>query len=364
MKKKILAFGLAACLALSSSVLAYGADATAATDGTISGSGSIEGYVEKDLFVFTAPTTSDVNFKLDPQELLKATSGTGKIDGTAFTSATAGYGEKVMFSTATANEYASKSQDITVVNKGQVAIDVAVTAKVTGLKKDGESGYDIKMVGDTSAADFDWGTDTAISMKLTPSTNTITGTTPGTPAAVTADVKYLTADADGVTVKETVAAAPDTAFELKKDGSGVYAYNLKADVSSIAFNEVIFNLEGAVNADANWKNYSADTSSALKVELAYTIDKHSDVPPIVENLTSDGTTDIVIETTEADVTSFTMVKGSKTSAQAANAANWSSEGNKLTLKATWIAAMKKASTWGAGSYSVKIGESTYNFTIS
>lgn len=276
MKKKLLALGMATCLALSGTTMAFGADQTAETSATIDGTGSIEGYVEKDLLVFTAPTTSDVNFKIDPQELLRKTSAADTLDGSALAE---GYGSSVMFSTPTANAWATSSQDITVVNKGQFDIDVTVNAKVTGLTKDGTDGYDIKMADD-SVSDF--GDETTISMKITPSTSTLTDTTEATKTPVTSDVKYLDASEKGVTVKQKVAAASDNAFKIEKDASGKYKYVFVDDLSTIAFNEVVFNLSGTVNTDANWKNFNNDAAKDLKVELTYKVEEHLDVETVTD----------------------------------------------------------------------------------
>ena len=276
MKKKILAFGMATCLALSSATMAFAADETAETSATIGGTGSIEGYVEKDMFVFTAPTTSDVNFKIDPQELLRKTNQSDTLDGSALAE---GYGANVMFSTATANEWATESQNITVVNKGQFDIDVTVNAKVTGLTKDGDDGYDIKMAEGNASS---YGDETAISLQITPSTSTLTDTTEATKTPVTSDVKYLDATEAGVTVKQKVEAAPDDAFEIIKEASGTYKYAFVSDLTSIAFNEVIFNLSGTVNTDANWKNFNNDAGKDLKVELTYTVEEHLDVETMYE----------------------------------------------------------------------------------
>lgn len=281
MKKKLLALGMATCLALSGTTMAFGADQTAETSATIDGTGSIEGYVEKDLLVFTAPTTSDVNFKIDPQELLRKTNAADTLDGAALAE---GYGSSIMFSTPTANAWATSSQDITVVNKGQFDIDVTVNAKVTGLTKDGTDGYDIKMADD-SVSDF--GDETTISMKITPSTSTLTDTTEATKTPVADDIKYLDASEKGVTVKQKVAAASDNAFKIEKGADGKYKYVFVDDLTTIAFNEVVFNLSGTVNTNANWKNFNNDATKDLKVELTYSVEQHVDAETITSVIGED-----------------------------------------------------------------------------
>lgn len=288
--RKILAFGMATMLTLSSTVMAFAADETTdPASGSVNGSGSLEGYVDKEVFTVTLPTTTDVDFKLDPQELLLATSSSANLDSAALA---AGYGDKVLF--VDGSDYLSKSKDITIINKSTFDVDVEVNAKLSGLTKEGEDGYAIQVM-DASADDFDFGTDTAITMALTPSTNTITGAAEGTAVAGTAT--YLTDDAAGVTVKSTVAKSADVDDAYEVTGTtGNYSYAIKADVSAVPFNEAVFNLSGTVNTAADWTNFSKDSAAALNVAVTYTVTKHVDGPQVsmdasgkitVSNLTAD-----------------------------------------------------------------------------
>lgn len=268
-QRKLLALGMATLMALSSTVMAFAADETAEpATGSVSGDGTLEGFVDKEVFTVTLPTTSTIDFKLDPQELLLATKSTAKLDGSALA---AGYGSKILF--VDGDNFTSKSADITVVNKSTFDVDVTIGAKLTGLSTDN---YNIDVL-DASADDFDFGDSTAITMAITPSTNKLTGTTPGTAVAGTATA--LTSAENGITLTETVAVSDDVDKAYEVTGTtGSYSYGLKADTSAVAFNTVTFNLSGTVNTAADWTNFSKATNAALGVEITYSVSKHSDSP--------------------------------------------------------------------------------------
>ena len=353
--RKILAFGMATMLTLSSTVMAFAADVTDPSNasGTIPGTGSLEGYIDKHVFTVTLPTTTSVDFKLDPQELMKATSSTAKLDGAAFAD---GYGDKVLFK-KDSTDFISKSNDITVINKSTFDVDVEVNAKLTGLTKDGDDSYNIKVM-DPTADGFAFGTDTAITMALTPSTNTITNTTEGTAVAGTAT--YLTDAADGVTVTQKVekAANVDNAYKVSKEASGYsYAFDTTA-AQAVPFNEVVFNLSGTVNKAADWTNFSKDTTAALAVQVTYTVKEHEDMPVF------DGTADVSIPVDETTVTSIKLTGADGTSATlSTNASIWSYASGAVTFKATWLNSAKVKDGWGTGEYTLTIGSSNYKFKV-
>ncbi len=269
--KKFIALGMAGLLTMSCATVALAADVTdpSAATGNVTGEGDLEGYVDKNVFTVTLPTVTTVQFVLDPQELILATlpeSSAPELDGAAFAT---GYADKILFKDGT--NYKTKSSDITVVNKSTFDVDVTIGAKITGLTKTGDGGYDVKVV----ASDADFGSDTAISMALTPSTNTLTGTTEGTPTAGT-PVALDGTDAGITTVsKVAVSTDVDNAYEVTKSGDA-YSYSMKADVSGVAFNEVTFNLSGKLNKTADWTNFNKDTTAKLSVGITYSVAKHVD----------------------------------------------------------------------------------------
>lgn len=298
-QRKLLALGMATLMALSSTVMAFAADETVEpATGSVSGDGTLEGFVDKEVFTVTLPTTSTIDFKLDPQELLLATKSTAKLDGSALA---AGYGSKILF--VDGDNFTSKSADITVVNKSTFDVDVTIGAKLTGLSTDN---YNIDVL-DASADDFDFGDSTAITMAITPSTNKLTGTTPGTAVAGTATA--LTSAENGITLTETVAVSDDVDKAYEVTGTtGSYSYGLKADTSAVAFNTVTFNLSGTVNTAADWTNFSKATNAALGVEITYSVSKHSDSHVSVSSISASANT---FDVTYPDgATSFTLVVNS------------------------------------------------------
>lgn len=347
--KKLVALGLASMMLLSTTTVAFAADASSApATGSIAGDGGIVGYIDKEVFTVTLPTTSDVNFTIDPQELKLATDATFKVDDNT---AQAGYGAKVLFENANKNSdgYATKSKAIAVVNKSTFDVDVKLDAKVTGLSKAGE--YDIKMVDDVSTA----GTDTAMSLKITPTTGTstkgaaISSGTVGT--AVT-----LNGTAEGVSVVQKVDTIEDpssaVAYEVGTDGSGGYVYKLKDNVESIAFEAVEFNLSGEVNTAADWSKFNEDGSKALKVELTYTIDKHVEGPQVT--MSADGLitiTGLTATKNLATMDDITLTADGTTYSPSTKNSTWN--GDSWTADNGGSATVQLATSWGKGNWNDK-----------
>lgn len=291
-QRKLLAMGMATLMAMSSTVMAVAADETSQpATGKVDIDGTLEGYVDLDVFTVTLPTTNTMAFKIDPQGLLFSTIGSSNLkvgDSEDAVSAPTDktYAENILFKSTKAgagdNDYVTKSAPITIVNKSTFAVDVTVEAKLSGLTKTGENGYDVKVVDPSAVEDgktFKFGDETAIYMSLTPTPGTIADTTitAGTPAAAS----YLTSDAKGVKIVNTVDPvddALDTVYDIKKGGDGKYTCTIKADVSSIDFKEVSYTLSGKVNTAADWTNFSKDETAKLSVAVTYSVSKHSDAP--------------------------------------------------------------------------------------
>ncbi|MFQ9192864.1 MAG: hypothetical protein ACLR6A_00540 [Candidatus Gastranaerophilaceae bacterium] len=309
-QKRVLAMSMATIMAFASTGMVFAEDVTdaAKATGSVDGTGTIEGYTETDVFTVTLPTTKKVNFKIDPQELLKAVSSSDTLDGIAFSAATAGYGKTVLFQDETsATKFTTKSADISVVNKSTFDVDVDVTAKVTGLTKEGENGYSIALM-DKDAEDFAFGTATALTLSLTPTNYVLTDTVSSDDTAGTATA--LTNAESGVSTKVTIQKSDKVtdAYEFVSE-SGSYKYKLKADVSTIPFKAVKFNLAGTVNTDADWTNFSKDTSSALKVDLTYSVSKHVEVTtPVFTAGTTKGTINYTSGSGDTALASIVSIK--------------------------------------------------------
>lgn len=328
-QKKVLAMSMATIMAFASTGMVFADDVTDASKatGSVDGTGTIEGYAETDVFTVTLPTTKKVDFKIDPQELLKAISSSDTLDGTAFSTATDGYGKTVLFKDETnANTFTTTSADISVVNKSTFDVDVDVTAKVTGLTKEGENGYSIALM-DKDAKDFAFGTATALTLSLTPTNYVLTDTASSDETAGTATA--LTNAEAGVSTKVTIQKSDKVteAYEFVKE-SGSYKYKLKADVSTIPFKAVKFNLAGTVNTDADWTNFSKDTSSALKVDLTYSVSKVRDSYVSVSSVSASANT---FDVTLPDGATSYKITGTKSSGSFA----WTA-GKQYTVSGTTV----------------------------
>jgi len=341
-RRKLLALGLAGLMIISSAMPVFAADATTEpATGSISGTGTIEGYVDKDVFTVTLPTVTTTNFSVDPQELKLAVDADYEVDETK---ATAGsYGDKVIFNYtpeggSAAGDY-TKSADIKVVNKSTFDVDVKVDAAVTGLKTDD---YDIALVEDVTASDV---TGPAISLVLTDSANTLTGTTEG--SATKGTDKKLTGT-DSFTYKVAKSVDVDKAYEVKKDGN-VYTYKIKDTVSDVAFNEVILNVSGAVKKNADWTDFNKAATKSLKLEVTYSVTKHVDKPTIATtSLTwakgSDATINFSLGTTGATgVKEIKYVNGSGATVNLATS-NYTATSSAITIKSSFVDAIINSGT--------------------
>ena len=261
--KKLVALSLAAAMVMSSSAVAFAAQHTESpVTGSSVGTGGTEGYVDKNVFTVDVTTDQTITFKLDPQELMLATNAGKTVDGAAMAE---GYGSDILFDTTDGN-YTTESEDYTVVNMSTMPVSVTANAKITGLTSPASTAaadaYDVKVVEDVADE-----TATAISMKLAPTAGTMKGTDFTTGAAVAAT--SLTADAEGVTVNNTVAAIEDLDAAYEVTGTtGSYKYELKADTSAVTFDAVTFNMSGEVNTEADWTNFDK-AHAQLQVEVVY-----------------------------------------------------------------------------------------------
>jgi hypothetical protein len=339
-QKKFLALGMATVMAFSSTMMVLADDPTTAADVTdatnaenltIGGSGQMEGYVDKDKFIVTLPTTKTVNFKLDPQGLIKAAQSTAKLDGKALEDADA---SKILFTdpSDTTTDYTkltSKSSDITVVNKSSFDVDVTVNAKLTGLTSAAENTapYAIKVVDSIGEND----TDTEIAMTLTPTPGTITGTTatPGDSGTVT----NLTSSDAGVTVTEKVDAAPAEAFKTTYDSNG-YDYVLDSSkTASTAFSTITFNLAGTVNTNADWTNFNK-SSNPMSVTITYSVKKHVNSYTSTTSVSTSSLSiklDNMPETTDFDSITVVNLKGETISWTSGSQYKYDSSSKTITI---------------------------------
>lgn len=236
--KKYLAIGLAMVLTLSTSVMAF-----AESTGSMSGTGNLEGTVDKDVYSVVLPTAddADLDFILDPEQLIKNTNAAKYEDKTFEEGATLFFA-----STVSDNDYSSTSDALTVVNKSTFDIDVALSAEVTGA--DGITLTDDKTFADDTSA--------SVYLALIDGTNE---------AAITAD---------GATIKTQVAAAPEGAYQYTWTQEDGYKYELvSGNDIDIEFADYSFQLTGASNSNGDWSDLA---DAAPEVTVTWDIKEHKD----------------------------------------------------------------------------------------
>lgn len=269
MKKKLIAV---TALAMSCAMLftpvshAAVADTTAdsedAAQGSASGSGEVEGIINKDIFKVVMPTDADTTnfaFILDPQGLIKATSGDADKKHTESFEANA----SLFFKNSDGN-YSHVSDPLSVTNKSTGIVDVTLTATAGDLTSaDGAAeAYNISLADSSTFAE----NDSSTSMYL----GLIAGD--DDPIALTAK--------DGATVTKTLDAAPEGAYKTVYDtANSKYDYVLDSAFDASKFSALTFKMEGAcnTNTEAKWVE-----SAAPAVEVAWTLEKHKVAPSAPE----------------------------------------------------------------------------------
>lgn len=321
--KKLMAVGLAATMVMGSSVVAF-ADEPANT-GNTTGTGTVEGVVNKDVFSFVLPTinvgTSPLTFTLDPQGLIAESmaNSAGKADYTGKTFET----DATLFfandkSAGAANDYSSKSDKLKITNKGTVKADVTLKASVS----DNEG---ISLSSDKTFAD-----DTTASMYLA-----VIDTADNTAGVPITD--------NGATISATLDAVDASNYEVKYDtGESKYKYELKTGVKDTEFKTYEFQIEGACNAKGDWSDL---TTVAPKLDLVWSIEEHKDTKAPSIATTSytmvEGTaTEVNVNLGGGDLAATGISKITYTNSSGAErelaTANYSLSGNKLTFTSTYI----------------------------
>ncbi len=132
--KKMMVFVLTATMALGNSAVTFAADGDAASGGTggVSGSGAVEGHVEKEVLNVVLPTVSAGSsafaYTMDPERLIQGTDAAKYAEGTVFPDKDSDTG--VYFLTDT-NTYSNTSNTYQVINKSSCDVDLTVKVKAT-----------------------------------------------------------------------------------------------------------------------------------------------------------------------------------------------------------------------------------------
>ncbi len=294
--KKFVAVLTATTLLLSTSMLAFAAeseDGATTAGGTVSGNGTVEDYLDKDVFKVVLPAVSDVDFTIDPQGLL------GVADKDAYTlGAGAVYFTNVSENTTS---YSNVSDPVAVGNKSSYDVDVKLTVNLTAAEG-------ITMVD--SLDDLEDATVPSLYL-----------------AFQEVDDDAATAITEAVTVADAkqVAGIPEAenAYEIvaESDGEGGYTYKyvLSDDYEGTPA-EASYTLTGACDTTADW---SAVKDLTVKADLVWSVVKHEDgvkaTPGSLGNgvkvatITglADGVTVTKVVLTKPDASVIAMTKGTQ-----------------------------------------------------
>jgi len=248
--KKLMALAMAGVL-MCSSVTAFAApttteETTSGASGNTTGTSTVEGYVNPDVFTVVLPvddaSAPTFNFKLDPQKLLHATQGSTYTDEDA----------TVIFT----NTKTSTSDALEVKNKGNVYVDVSVTAEVSKLDDgSGSSAYTIPLTADNTFAG-DSTTSLYLGLKV--------GDQPEVAIDNTSKQATSSCRLEGVAEEN---------FEITGT-TGSYKKELKSGVTD--FPSAAISLTGACNENADWTDA---TSATPQVDLTWTLTEITDFAP-------------------------------------------------------------------------------------
>ena len=234
------------------------ADGDTSAGSTITGDGTVEEFIDKDVFKVTLPT-GDIDFTIDPQGLL----------GTAAPDKYTGGPGAVYFKNAadSGDTYSNKSDPITIGNKSSYDVDVSFSVDVTVPEG-------ITMTA--SADELDDAEVPSLYLGLEVDTNAAVALTSGTN---TATVKQL-----GKVPEKTDGTGYEIKAEAKADGSGyTYSYVLGDSFDPDTIEAVDYVLTGQCDATADWSSVKTETVGA---EVIWSCTKHSDGPTITSGATA------------------------------------------------------------------------------
>jgi hypothetical protein len=256
---KIIAASMAATMLLTpATVLADDVTDSESASSSIGGDGSLEGYVNKDVFRVVLPTIQDVNFTLDPQGLLK------KANSTKYT---LGVGA-VYFENAKADgsdsTYSATSDAITIYNKSSYDVEVGLSVTLdTG---------DIALAAKDDLADA---TDPSLYLGLIKDTDAAIAITDSSYESDSATVAAVP-EADGTTITKgyeiqaSQTAPTDNPDAVASPEGYYYSYGLTNGFADTDAEEITYKLEGACDSTADW---SGIDTKAVTANVAWTITK-------------------------------------------------------------------------------------------
>ena len=316
--KKFMALALSATMVVGSSMTAFAADEVS---GGSQGSGVLEGSATTDVFKVELPTVAagTFNFKLDPEQLVKATAGAALGTGATFDDAAT-----VFFARADADaakKYMDISDKIIITNKSTMKVDVTVTANISGADE-------ITMSSDktfgASATDPD--TNASLYLALTD-------------GAASNPVEAAIDKDNGASLTNTINEAPAGSYKAKYDPIKGYTYELDTTASPApTFATYSFQLTGAANPAGDWSELKTVSPS---VDVTWTIKPHRDpvAPSIAKtSYTFSGTPFVVKADLGAGNLAANGISSITIGGAVVSAARYSLDSTKgeLTFDAAWI----------------------------
>jgi hypothetical protein len=276
--KRFLSVVLSAAMVVGSTVTAsansVSVNTGSSTNGTLSGKARMEGVVNTDVFHVIVPTTptnaSQMNFIMDPQELIKATGGerylktnTANSTGVSVNAKTDIEDGTVYFvnsenATKTV-KLSQKSETLEIINKSSKEVDVSLNAQVKALGS----------VNVTDDKTFEGSVSADLYMAVVEKDGTETSISDSS-----AEIKQCTLeDAAKFYKKEYVSGnegGPNSVYEYR-----IPSANETANRSQ--YPRFSFQLTGACNTKADWSKVPVTT--APEVEITYNISKVADAAP-------------------------------------------------------------------------------------
>lgn len=256
---KILAASMAATMLFSSATV-FAADVTdpESASSNINGDGSLEGYVNKEVFRVVLPTIQDVNFTLDPQGLLKKANSTKYTLGPGavyFANTPSGGGDAT---------YSNTSDEITIYNKSSYDVEVGLSVTLdTG---------DIALAAKDALANA-----TAPSLYLGLKKDTDAAVAITTPSyESTAATVAAVPEADGTTIQKgyeiqaSQTKPADNPDAVASPEGYYYSYGLTSGFADTDAQKVTYKLEGACDSKADWSGIDTE---AVTANVAWTITK-------------------------------------------------------------------------------------------
>ncbi len=246
--KKFVAVLTATTLLLSTSMFAFAAeseDGVTSAGGTVSGNGTVEDYLNKDVFKVVLPTVSDVDFTIDPQGLL------GVANEDAYT---LGAGAVYFTNVSDNTTYSNTSDAIAVGNKSSYDVDVNLTVNLTAAEG-------ITMVD--SADDLEDATVPSLYLAIAEEDDA------AATALTEAETVLSTKVVEGIDEAEN-------AYEIKASGDAANGYTYEYVLNPAYDGPVAkasYKLTGACDTTADWSEVK---DLSVKADLVWSVVKHEE----------------------------------------------------------------------------------------